>query len=62
VSIAEVRETSLVLGVDPWVRVPDVVAARAELMEALTQRLCTIELGAFSRQVEVRLLDGQTVR
>ena len=57
VGIAELRETSLVLAVEPWVRVADVLAAQRELMEALTQRLST-DAGGYWSQVEVRLVDG----
>ena len=57
VGIAELRETSLVLAVEPWVRVADVLAAQRELMETLTQRLST-DAGGYWSQVEVRLVDG----
>ena len=57
VGIAELRETSVVIAVDPWVRATDVIAAQGELTEALTQRLCA-DLGDYWNQVEVRMLDG----
>jgi small-conductance mechanosensitive channel len=50
------------LGIRPWVRVPDVVPAEAELYEALVERFGQAGIGVPLPRQEVRLLDGAGAR
>ncbi|HET9488982.1 MAG TPA: hypothetical protein VFR64_04405 [Methylomirabilota bacterium] len=55
---AQIEPLGVRLGVHPWVRVPDVVPAEAELYQALTERLGAAGIGVPLLRQEVRLLDG----
>lgn len=58
VGAAQIEPLGVRLGVRPWVRVPDVVPAEAELYEALVERFGTAGIGVALPRQEVRLLDG----
>ena len=58
VGAAQIEPLGVRLGVHPWVRVPDVVPAEAELYQALTERLGAAGIGVPLLRQEVRLLDG----
>jgi small conductance mechanosensitive channel len=58
VGIAQIEPLGVRLGIHPWVRVPDVVPAEAELYEALVERFGTAGIGVPLPRQEVRLLDG----
>jgi len=57
VGIAEVGELGVKIGIHPWVKVADVVAANGELYQALIERFRTGRIGVPTRQHEVRVLD-----
>src|SRR5215510_10937417 len=58
VGVAQIEPLGVRVGVHPWVRVPDVVPAEAELYEALVERFGTAGIGVPLPRQEVRLLDG----
>lgn len=58
IGIAQVEPAGIRVGVHPWVLVRDVVAAEAELYQALVDALGTAGIGAPLPRHEVRLLDG----
>ena len=58
VGAAQIEPLGVRLGIHPWVRVPDVVPAEAELYEALVERFGTAGIGVPLPRQEVRLLDG----
>jgi small conductance mechanosensitive channel len=58
VGVAQIEPLGVRLGVHPWVRVPDVVPAEAELYEALVERFGTAGISVPLPRQEVRLLDG----
>lgn len=58
VGAAQIEPLGVRLGVHPWVRVPDVVLAEAELYQALAERLGAAGIGVPLLRQEVRLLDG----
>jgi small conductance mechanosensitive channel len=58
--IAEVDELGIKLAIRPWVRVPDVPVAGAELYQALIERFRAGRIGVPLRQHEVRLFDHVT--
>lgn len=58
VGTAQIEPLGVRLGVRPWVRVADVVAAEAELYEALVERFGRAGIGVPLLRQEVRLVDG----
>jgi small conductance mechanosensitive channel len=56
VGVAQLELAGVRLGVNPWVRVPDVVAAEAELYRALADRFATSGVKVPIMRQEVRLL------
>jgi small conductance mechanosensitive channel len=58
VGAAQVEPLGVRLGVHPWVRVPDVVAAEAELYEALVERFEAAGIGVALPRQEVRVLNS----
>jgi small conductance mechanosensitive channel len=62
VGAAQIEPLGVRLGIRPWVRVPDVVPAEAELYEALVERFGQAGIGVPLPRQEVRLLDGAGAR
>ena len=58
VGIAQIETAGIRVGVNPWVRVPDVVAAEAELYMALAERFRAAGIGVPPSRHEVRVLDA----
>jgi small conductance mechanosensitive channel len=58
VGIQQLSDIAIKLGVHPWVRIPDVVAAEAELYQALVERFRASLIGVPSPHYEVRLVNG----
>jgi small conductance mechanosensitive channel len=58
VGVAQIEPLGVRLGIHPWVRVPDVVPAEAELYAALVERFGTAGIGVPLPRQEVRLVDG----
>jgi small conductance mechanosensitive channel len=58
VGVSLVTESAIKIGVDPWVRVPDVGDAEAELYRALVERLRATGIAPPVARHEVRLLNG----
>jgi len=58
IGIAQVEIAGIRIGVNPWVRVPDVGDAEAELYKALAERFRAAGIGAPPSRHEVRVLDG----
>ena len=58
VGVAQIEPIGVRVGVHPWVRVPDVVPAEAELYGALVERFGTAGIGVPLPRQEVRLLDA----
>jgi small conductance mechanosensitive channel len=56
VGVAQIELAGVRLGVNPWVRVPDVVAAEAELYRALADRLAASGVAVPLPKQEVRVL------
>jgi small conductance mechanosensitive channel len=57
VGVAQIDVAGVRVGVNPWVRVPDVVDAEGDLYRALAERLQAAGIGAPLPRHEVRLLD-----
>jgi small conductance mechanosensitive channel len=57
IGIAQVESTGVRLGVNPWVRVPDVVPAEAELYQALAERWRAAGIGLPLSRHEVRVVE-----
>jgi small conductance mechanosensitive channel len=57
IGIAQVAEGSMTIGVQPWVRVADVVPAEASLYQALVERFRASRIGVPLPRHEVRVLD-----
>jgi small conductance mechanosensitive channel len=58
IGIAQIELAGVRVGVHPWVRVPDVVAAEAELYKALVERFGTAGIGVPLPKQEIRLVNG----
>jgi small conductance mechanosensitive channel len=58
VGIAQLGEGGMKIGVDPWVRVPDVGAAEAELYRSLAEQLRGLGFRLGVGPADVRLVDG----
>ncbi len=58
IGIAQVEIAGVRVGVNPWVRVPDVVAAEAELYKALAERFREAGIAAPLQRHEIRILDA----
>ena len=58
VGVAQVEVGAVRVGIAPWVRVSDVVAAEAELYKALAERFQTAGIGIPLPRQEIRLLNG----
>lgn len=56
VGVAQIELAGVRIGVNPWVRVPDVVAAEAELYRALADRLAASGVAVPLPKQEVRVL------
>jgi small conductance mechanosensitive channel len=57
VGVAQIDAAGVRVGVNPWVRVPDVIDAEGDLYRALADRLHAAGIGAPLPRHEVRLLD-----
>jgi small conductance mechanosensitive channel len=57
IGVAQIESTGVRLGVNPWVQVPDVVAAEAQLYQTLAERFRAAGIGLPTSRHEVRLLD-----
>jgi small conductance mechanosensitive channel len=57
IGIAHVELTGVRVGVHPWVRVPDVIAAEAELYRALVERFGAAGIGVPLPRQEIRLIN-----
>lgn len=57
IGIAQVELTGVRVGVHPWVRVPDVIAAEAELYRALVERFGAAGIGVPLPRQEIRLIN-----
>jgi small conductance mechanosensitive channel len=57
VGVAQLDVAGVRVGVNPWVRVPDVIDAEGDLYRALADRLQAAGIGAPLPRHEVRLLD-----
>ena len=57
IGVAQIENTGIRLGVNPWVQVHDVVAAEAELYQALAERFRAAGIGVPLSRHEVRVLD-----
>ena len=60
VGIAQVTETAVRIGVNPWVRVADVIDAEAELNRALVEQFRGRGVGLGVSPSEVHLVNGST--
>ena len=60
IGIAQVEMAGVRIGVHPWVRVPDVDPAEAELYKALAERFRAAGIGIPLPRQEVRLLSTET--
>ncbi len=58
VGIAQLETAGVRIGVNPWVRVPDVNDAEADLYKALAERFRAAGLGVPPSRHEVRIIDG----
>ncbi len=58
VGVAQVTESGIKVGVEPWVRVPDFAAAESELNRALVERFRATGVALPVAYHEVRLLNG----
>ena len=58
IGVSLVTESAIKIGIDPWVRVPDVSDAEAELYRALVERFRTKGVALTVAYHEVRLLNG----
>jgi small conductance mechanosensitive channel len=58
IGVAQVELTGIRVGVNPWVRVPDVIAAEAELYRALVERLGSAGIAVPVPRQEVRLVSA----
>ncbi len=59
VGIAQVEVAGIRVGINPWVRVADVVEAEGELYQALAERFRAAGIGVPLPRQEVRLLDSK---
>jgi len=62
VGIAQVEIAGVKVGVHPWVRVPDVIAAEAELYQALADRLGGAGIAVPVPRQDIRLVDADRPR
>jgi small conductance mechanosensitive channel len=58
VGVAQIEVGGIRVGVNPWVRVPDVVVAEAELYRALAERLRTAGVAVPVPRHDVRLVEA----
>ena len=58
VGIAQIEASGVRVGVNPWVRVPDVVAVEAALYQALAERFHAAGIAVPASRHEVRVLDA----
>ncbi len=55
--VAQIESAGIRIGVNPWVRVPDVVETEAELYQALAERFRAAGIGVPPSRHEVRVID-----
>lgn len=60
VGVAQIDAAGVRVGVNPWVRVPDVIDAEGDLYRVLADRLHAAGIGAPLPRHEVRLLDANS--
>jgi small conductance mechanosensitive channel len=60
VGVVQIENTGVRVGVNPWVQVPDVVVAEAELYRVLAERFRAAGIGVPASRHEVRVLDRTT--
>ena len=58
VGVAQIEPAGVRIGVNPWVKVPDVVAAEAELYRALVERFGSAGIGVPLPRQEVQLVNS----
>jgi small conductance mechanosensitive channel len=58
VGVAQIEPTGVRIGVHPWVKVPDVVAAEAELYRTLVERFGSAGVGVPLPRQEVQLVNS----
>ena len=58
VGVAQIEATGVRIGVNPWVRVPDVVAAEGEIYRTLVERFGTAGVGVPLPRQEVQLVNS----
>ena len=58
VGIAQIADTGIRIGIHPWVRVPDVGAAEAELNRSLVEQFRGRGVGLGAGPADVRLVNG----
>ena len=58
VGVAQIEPTGVRIGVNPWVRVPDVVAAEAEIYRALVERFGSAGIGVPLPRQEIQLVNS----
>ena len=60
--VAQIESAGIRLAVKPWVQVPDVVSAEAELYQALAERFRAEGIAVPSSRHEIRVLEGSAPR
>jgi small conductance mechanosensitive channel len=60
--VAQIESAGIRLAVKPWVQVPDVVSAEAELYQALAERFRAEGIGVPPSRHEIRVLEGSAPR
>jgi len=58
VGVAQIEATGVRIGVNPWVRVPDVVAAEGEIYRTLVERFGTAGVGVPLPRQEIQLVNS----
>ena len=58
IGVAQIEPAGVRIGVNPWVKVPDVVAAEAELYRALVDRFGSAGIGVPLPRQEVQLVNS----
>jgi small-conductance mechanosensitive channel len=56
--VAQIEPAGVRIGVNPWVRVPDVVAAEAEIYRALVERFGSAGIGVPLPRQEIQLVNS----
>jgi small conductance mechanosensitive channel len=58
IGVAQIETAGIRVGVNPWVRVPDVSDAEPELYKALAERFRAAGIGVPPSRHEIRIIDG----